>query len=270
MRLHDVDSGPEFGFVSMTPIDGETMAVFWLDGRDSQGHDGGRMQLRSAELRRTGGPTAVVVVDPQTCDCCQTSAVTRDGEPWVVYRDRSEAEVRDIFIAGPSHPPVAVYRDDWKIAGCPVNGPSARARKDAVAVAWYVGGEPHGRVQVAFAAGDRFGPAFVVDQGQAHGRVALELLDDTRAVVSWLEGDATDPGSGHILARIVDRDGTLGPPYEVATMSASRASGFVRTALVHDTVLWSWTDVGQQGELHVRLASTRTANLGAGQPSATR
>ena len=51
--------------------------------------------------------------------------MTADG-PVVVYRDRSEQEIRDISIVrlhdGKWSQPSSVFEDNWKINGCPVNG----------------------------------------------------------------------------------------------------------------------------------------------------
>jgi len=69
--------------------------------------------------------------------------------PIVAYRDRSDTEIRDIYVSrsvGSNwSQPVAVHRDNWQIAACPVNGPALSADGTAVALAWFTakGDEGH-------------------------------------------------------------------------------------------------------------------------------
>ena len=58
------------------------------------------------------------ILDQRVCDCCQTSvAKTQDG-PVAIYRDRSEEEIRDIYmvrIVIHLRPvPKPVFADNWQ------------------------------------------------------------------------------------------------------------------------------------------------------------
>jgi len=171
-RPHRDGTQTEHGFVSMFPTRDGRLAAVWLDGREmksaagGEGHGGGakpaagddhghgQMTLRYATLGRGAEGLKIedeAVLDARVCECCQTSAaVTRDG-PVVVYRDRSEGEVRDISIVrlgrdGRWSAPAAVHADGWRIEGCPVNGPSVAASGRRVAVAWFtLAGTPRRR-----------------------------------------------------------------------------------------------------------------------------
>lgn len=105
-RLHDDGTQTEHGFVSLV---GEPAAVrtFWLDGRHT-GAEGGAMTLRSASVGATIGSSTVV--DARVCDCCGTAAAMLPDGPLVVYRDRTEDEIRDIRIARPGEWDVPVER----------------------------------------------------------------------------------------------------------------------------------------------------------------
>lgn len=112
------------------------------------------MTLRYAAIDRKDNLSHEAELDNRVCECCQTSAaVTSDG-PIALYRDRSQSEVRDIYIVrqvnGSWSAPQAVHADNWQINGCPVNGPSVAAAGRCVVVAWFtsVGDTP--RVKVAF------------------------------------------------------------------------------------------------------------------------
>ena len=97
-RLHADTSASEHGFVSLYA--GKTgVGAFWLDGqRYAQGDAPDGMELRHKVIGATG-PQSEDVVDALVCDCCQTDVAMVSGSPMVVYRDRSEGNIRDISIA---------------------------------------------------------------------------------------------------------------------------------------------------------------------------
>jgi hypothetical protein len=189
-------------------------------------------------------------LDPRACDCCQTDAALSAAGPLVVYRDRSEGEVRDIAITrltgGSWTRPAIVHADDWVIAGCPVNGPAVAAVGRHVAVAWFTAARDTPRVNVAFSkdAGASFGEAFRVDAGDPVGRVDVLVMDDGAAVVTWLE---RADESADVRTRLIDADGTVRSSTRVASSRAERAAGFPRTVLAGqdgDLILYAWTDPG--------------------------
>ncbi len=157
----------EHGFVSMLPMSEGRTFIAWLDGRNTrmgeaeaeaeaghEGHDmGGAMTLRAGIFDPDGKSLQEWELDGRTCDCCQTGAALTASGPVVVYRDRSEEEIRDIYItrwvAGQWSEPAAVYHDDWKIAGCPVNGPAVAARENRVVVAWFSARDDSPEVKLA-------------------------------------------------------------------------------------------------------------------------
>ncbi|HEX8851924.1 MAG TPA: sialidase family protein, partial [Pyrinomonadaceae bacterium] len=189
----------EHGFVSMFAAEGRLAAV-WLDGRETQTatpHEGGagqpsaehahgQMTLRYATLDGAGAViSSERLLDARVCECCQTSAANTSEGAVVVYRDRSEREIRDISIVrrlpgGRWTQPATVHADNWQIDGCPVNGPSVAALGRRVAVGWFTlaGGTP--RVQLAFSkdAGASFGQPLKVDDGDPVGRVEVLMLED--------------------------------------------------------------------------------------------
>jgi hypothetical protein len=240
----------EHGFVSLAPLPKGGVALAWLDGREMEeghGHGGhsGSMMLRYAELDAALKVRDESTLDARVCECCSTAmAMTADG-PLVAYRDRSGDEVRDIAFVrrdgGKWSNPAHVRVDNWKIPGCPVNGPQVDARGERAALAWFTGAKEKPQVLVAFSrdAGGTFGRAVRVDRGNAVGRVDVLLLKDGSALVTWIEGSADDAG---IFARRVFPDGKMNEPVKLAATSSARASGFPRAALVGTTAYFAWTD----------------------------
>jgi len=254
MYLHNHRDGPEYGFVSLVATPSEIVA-YWLDGRNSKSHDGGQMQLRSATIGSEGPPTARHQIDPRVCDCCQTSAAHTPGGPVVVYRDRSEGEIRDIQIASAAESQ-PVHRDHWTFAGCPVNGPAVAADRQMLAVAWFTAAKDAPKVKVAFSRTTdlAFGNPIEVHTGQALGRVSVAWVDPQNVVTTWLEAREPGAAQAQIVARRVSSAGKLGPTYEVAQTENSRAAGFPKMVRDRDQLLWAWTNVQDPSHPRVQLA----------------
>jgi hypothetical protein len=244
--LHDDGMQAEHGFVSFVPY-GDGYYVSWLDGRKTampgaEGHEGhhGEMTLRAARLAADGSKLEEWELDCRVCDCCQTSVAMAAAGPVVVYRDRSENEVRDISVVRYDGmawtEPEPVFSDEWKIEGCPVNGPRIDARGDTVVVAWFsaAGSKPGVKAVYSFDGGASFEAPITIDEGAPIGRVDVELLED-KAVVSWMEGP-------RILAVFVFPEGTRGKSFLVAESSENRASGFPQMTRVGDHLYFAWTD----------------------------
>lgn len=240
---HDDKTASEHGFASVA-FDAEKTWLFWLDGRNTVAE--GPMGLRVAEVGSTVG--ASVVIDERVCDCCGTDAVITAKGPIVAYRDRTEAEVRDVHVArlgadGWTGGPVA--SDAWTIKGCPVNGPALDARGERVSMAWYTeGGGPRVRLVQSITSGVEFSEPVDIATGESVlGRVDVAQLSDGRSVVSWLEKQ--DDEVARVLARVVDGD-KLGEPILVGETTPGRASGFPVLGMLDGVILWVWT-VPEQG-----------------------
>jgi hypothetical protein len=245
----------EHGFVSMTPWSAHEMGVVWLDGRKTAGgphgdHDGAGagMSLVHTTLSGAGRLGAETVLDGRVCDCCQTDAALAEGATVVVYRDRSETEVRDMsvvrFVDGRWSSPRPLASDGWQIDGCPVNGPAIAAEGRDVAVAWFTAPADKPRVTIAFSrdAGLTFGPPIRVDDGRPLGRVDVVLLEGGAALVTWLE---QVEASASLRVRRIRADGTRGDAVAVAESSPARSSGFPRMVRSAGEVTIAWRDAGE-------------------------
>jgi len=266
---HTDNTRTEHGFVSLIPLADGRVGAIWLDGRKlknvkDHGDEGSplpeSMTLRYAAIDADGNISDAAQLDERVCECCQTSATLTSAGVIAVYRDRSENEIRDIqFVAshqGNWSSPKPVSADNWKINGCPVNGPSVSSDGKRVAVAWYSEANDLPRVRVAFSddAGSTFGKAIEVDDGETLGRVDLLLLPDGSALVCWLSGNAE---AGALKVRRVQSDGSLGVPAVIAKTDISRSSGFPRMARLADEVYFAWTEFGKPS--YVRTAKANIA-----------
>lgn len=256
--LHDDTTETEHGQVALTLEGGAARAV-WVDGREMA--TGGPMTLRTARIGPDGSLTDATVLDGRVCECCQTTTVSTTDGPLVAYRDRSESEVRDIFVvrrdAAGWPAPANVYADGWVIPGCPVNGPAAASADRRVALAWYTAGDSGARVRIAFSddAGARFGLPHDVDASSPVGRLDVEWTDGGEAVVSWLAPTDREREASLRLARVAP-DGRVGAALEVSRTGVSGAGGVPRLARIGPDLLVSWTEVGPPTRLHARRIRT--------------
>lgn len=259
--LHDDGKKAEHGFVSIIPY-GENYFVTWLDGRnaameDDAGHHGGHhgeMTLRAAMIDKSGKKVNEWELDNRVCDCCQTSAAITGNGPVVVYRDRSDSEIRDISIVrlvnGEWTKPQPVFPDNWKIEGCPVNGPRIAAIGNNVAVAWFTSVDNNPQVNLSFSVdgGAAFTTPMKMNDDKSIGRVDLEWINKRSVLVSWMEG-------ANIKAAKVYSDGRKYPSFTVASSSESRSSGFPQMTKADDSMIFAWTDDKAKT---IRMASINT------------
>ncbi len=230
----------EHGFVSLVPEGEEGIRAFWLDGRamtgdGHSGEGGGDMQLRTTIV--DDEVHASELIDERACECCGTDAVIIDGKAVIVYRDLNDKDIRDISIAALKFPSKIVHADNWKIAGCPVNGPSIDAVGTSSVVAWYTGSESASGVFAAFL-DDQMGVPIQLSDGFM-GRVDVVMLDEKTAVACWLE-PSNDTTS--VMVATVHRDGSITDRQTIAEVASSRKSGFPRIAKIKDGLLIAWTD----------------------------
>jgi hypothetical protein len=262
---HDDGTATEHGFVSIANLGGRPYGV-WLDGRKTAGEGhahaaadhaapAGAMTLRGAVLTPQGAVDGSEI-DARVCDCCQTDIAVSANALLVVYRNRSEDETRDIQAARLEHgtwtTPVTVHADGWRIDACPVNGPAVAARGNEVAVVWFTAPDQP-RVRLAFSSdgGRSFGPPLEVASGKVVGRVDVVLLQDGRAVVSWLDAAAN---GAVIRAQPFNHAGPAAAARDIATSNVARSSGFPQMVKVADGLLFAWTENGSAPAVRTAFA----------------
>ncbi len=262
---HSDGVAAEHGFVSMMPISKGKNFATWLDGRntkpahESEDHEhggAGAMTLRAGVFDNKGEVIHDWELDHRTCDCCQTStAMTRNG-PVVVYRDRSEDEIRDIYItrliADEWTSPKAVFNDNWEINGCPVNGPSVAAKDNRVVLTWFTAAKGYAEVKMAMSndAGENFETPVIVSQGKTLGRVGIVMLESGHIALSWLEAENN---MADIMLAIFDKNGEEIIRQSIAQTSTERASGFPVMTESGKNIILAWT-VSEEGPSMVKSA----------------
>ncbi len=222
-------------FATLQPLrDGRLLAA-WLDGRAHAASSD--RQALYARILAAPGPD--LLVDDSVCDCCQLSlAPTAEGGALLAYRGRTKDEVRDIHLArftGQSwNDPNPLHADNWKISGCPVNGPQLTVAGDRTGVVWFTsaGNQPQVLARVSVDAGKSFGPVHRIDLGRPQGRVDCVLLADGTLALIWLEAVGIgSEAAGGIYLRTLSPAGLLSAPRMILPSRTDRMSGFARMIL---------------------------------------
>lgn len=241
----------EHGFVSLWPAGDSALGVAWLDGRETGGGHGthaGAMTLRAARFDAQLQRHDETRLDAMTCDCCQTDIALTARGPLLAYRDRTEAEIRDIAVArlgtdGWSEGE-RVHADNWTMPACPVNGPAVDADGEDVVVGWYTaaGGTPAVKLARSTDAGDSFAAPVVLDEGMpVQGRVDVALADGA-AWALWTRED--DDGQSLQLARYTPDLLQQLQRIELAQLEGrGRGTGFAQLVAMGEGLRVVWTDV---------------------------
>jgi hypothetical protein len=273
---HQDLSATEHGFVSMIPVDEERIFAIWLDGYKtrSAGHDESMhqpgesvsdlstaMTLRSAMINRDGSQGRELEVDGSVCDCCQTSVAHSGNRIIAVYRNRTAGEIRDHYRAiydlesGEWSEPLALSREGWEIAGCPVNGPQVAAFGETVIATWFsaVNDQPRAYLAVSHDGGLNFEEAELLNENGSMGRVGIAFNRSGTALLTWL---GSDPDNAVIYGQMW-KDSALGNPFVIGEINPTRASGFPRSAAVGNEFLVAWTEPDHGSHIKTVLISPK-------------
>lgn len=262
--LHQDGVNAEHGFVSLISAGDNKVFAAWLDGRNTKNneiadsdthpnHGQGSMTLRGAYIDANGVITDSHELDAQVCDCCQTtSAMTNEG-PVVAYRDRSRNEIRDISIVRPTSGnrwlmPKSIFNDNWKVEGCPVNGPSMDAIDNSVCVAWYTEANAQPQVKVAFSTdnGSNFDLPIIIDDQDPLGRVSSVLVSKDQAVICWL---GQREGNAFIHYMSVMSNGEKGERKTLIASASTRKSGFPQMIVLGDKLIFAWSQIARESTI---------------------
>jgi|TARA_B100000678_G_scaffold112508_1_gene94123 hypothetical protein len=257
ITIHKDGISAEHGFVSMLPMSEGQTFISWLDGRETirgGNEETGSMTLRAGIFNKAGETVSEWELDHRVCDCCQTSAAMSSTGPLVVYRDRSEKEIRDIYftryVNGKWTEPTAIHNDGWEIAGCPVNGPSVAANGNQVAVSWFTAKDDAPMVKLAISndGGETFSAPTLVAEQNTNGRVGTTILESGNIAVSWMD---TEEPRAKIMLTLYNAEAKLLENTQIATSSASRRSGFPVIVSAGNDVYVTWTQIGSAMQVRV-------------------
>ena len=257
----------EHGFVSIIPSTNKGFFITWLDGRNTieKKMNGNHkpMTIRFAEITNNGDIINESQLDAATCDCCQTSIANTNNGPVVVYRDRSEKEVRDIYIVrninGVWTTPFSIHNDGWIINGCPVNGPKVVANSSNLAVAWFTVVNTNPIVNISFSTsnGDSFGTPLKLNDHDAIGRVDVAFLNKKEVIVSYMEFDEIGT---YLKIKKVSIDGVVSKPILITKIDGGRNTGVPQLEIINNEIFIVWT-ISENGVNQLKSVKLDSKNI---------
>ena len=209
-----------------------TIYAAWLDGRDG----------RSTTEGATGGTTSIfltkstdggksfsknVRVARNVCPCCRVAFGFVGDKVLLAWRQVEAGDIRDIYFASSTdrgdtwETGKPVFRDGWKIKGCPHVGPSMATLNGKVYVTWFSegAGDPSIYLAVSSDAGKTFAPRQKISVGTTDPTHPQITLGEDRIGITFQARDAKVKGGWgkvSVWYREVRADGALSPLIKAA------------------------------------------------------
>ena len=261
-RVHTDASISEHSFSSVVANETGGATMVWLDARDYSAEK--RYRLMSAEISSTGKVSDETTIDADVCTCCPTSLTRTSKGLLTVYRGHNADQIRDTMSArkvGEAwDKPSRVRAEDWKINGCPVNGPTVNGRDNEAAVVWFTAKDDKPQVENAFSSdgGQTFGDAHLLDSpkdgSRPIGHITAALLPDGKQLVVWIRQSG---GGAQLVTQEITKDGATSE-LKVVTKGAARALGYPHMDVsgANAVLTWGGTPEGPSVQTAI-LAVTR-------------
>lgn len=252
VMAHKDRSPVQHALASMVASGDREASIVWLEAL--KGEDEPSV-LKRTVVSSEGKVLKEESLDPDVCTCCPTSIVKTSRGLLVAYRDHTPQEIRDIatirFENGRWLPSKILNPDKWEINACPVNGASAAAKDNRVAIAWFTEGQDSPRTQLILSGdgGATFGKPIRVSTGNSFGHVSAALDDQGGVFVSWLE-EGKDGKGVRLLVLQVTVAGVAGAVTQVAQGTLS-SIGYPR--LLH-AGSETWIAWGNSGTAKIQTA----------------
>jgi hypothetical protein len=242
----------QHAFATLFELANGNLGLVWLDGRLTvKDREHGPMTLRYGAYDAKWVQVSDRGLDTKVCDCCTMSVATTADGPIAAYRNRTDDEIRDIYVTrfenGAWAPGKPVHDDGWLIHACPVNGPAISANGRNVAVAWFVAKNDKGQAFAAFSndAGRTWGQPIRLDDAASLGKVEIEMLDDGSAVAAWTEF-ANQRST--FRARRVEASGAKSAAVTIAgAPGTGRVGGVPRMVRSGNELVFAWVDSPENG-----------------------
>ncbi len=248
----------EHGFVSIIPNEKDGFLITWLDGRNTvlemKDSHHKTMTIRVAEISGDGTIFNEKELDGSTCDCCQTSITMTKNGPIIVYRDRSKQEIRDIYysqrINNKWTKPTVVCNDNWKINGCPVNGPKIVSNRKNTAVAWFTAAEGNQKVKISFLSEKgAFKKPVTLNDLAAIGRVDVAFINLNEVLVTYME---TDNNTTYLRCKKIGNDRTVSKAITISKINSGRNTGVPQLEISGNDAYVVWT-ISVEGKNQLKI-----------------
>lgn len=203
--------------------------------------------------------SAPTTITKEACECCRTAiASSSNGRISVAFRDLQSGNIRDINVSTSIdggllfHYNKDVSDDNWKINGCPHNGPSIATLHNKNIIAWSTGGKNAGVHLGKFtSSGQPIYRKYLSKNGQF---IQMCLLPDATIMSAYNESymDSNRYDSRIILTKITDSTFTQ----KTITPKNVSASYPVITSINNNSVIVAWRN--DDFTVHYRIIDITT------------
>ena len=251
IKAHNDKTQTEHGFLSFYEYENE-LGFIYLDGRkmaNDATHDKSHtsMSLRSGTIDKNLKLIDTQSIDGLVCECCQTDITMTDKGPIGVYRDRSEEETRDIFITkledgvwGKGKP---LHLDNWKINGCPVNGPVITGNNNDITVAWYTraGGRSNIKIAKSTDYGETFGNPILLGTNETVGHISMTNDSKGNSWLLWQK--SADKGSVELILTKIESESSKITHKVIEEAGKTPRFSFPRITRNNDQIILAYSTV---------------------------
>lgn len=152
----DLAKGQSSSFANVVRLADGEIGITWLGTTDPDLQE--KYKGRPIKFTKTEGNALKEpqLIDPEGCECCRTAlSSSPEGQVFLTYRNLLPGSIRDISYVssddnGENFKKINSFSEDqWKINGCPHNGPSVQNIGGKAFVAWFTGSEKHSGVNLA-------------------------------------------------------------------------------------------------------------------------
>lgn len=263
----DWAQGPH-GFISIAS-DGKRLHATWLDSRDGKPATPGAQGLRYAFSADAGATWSKnMTLDDAACACCWTTGkADRDGNLFVLYRDKQPSDMAIGVIDAKTHGwtrLATVGAFGWDFPGCPhIGGALAlRGSGKSTEIHALVGTRKKGDAGVyhlkSTDGGHAWGaPARLGDESATHGDIAARRDGVLAAVWDMVDPDANDGSLATYAATSAD-GAVWSTPVRLSAKGANATHP--RVVATKQGFLTLWTEQGPDGVQRLDMKS-----IGAGR-----
>lgn len=227
VTVNDDTKPASHGFQTAAVAPDGTIFIAWLDGRDgratTEGATGGTTSIYMTKSTDGGKTWAKNVrVSTNVCPCCRVSWAFVNGKVLIAWRYVEAGDIRDIYVATSADKgetwgkPAPVFKDGWKIKGCPHVGPAMTVMNGKLYVTWFTEGSNDPAIYLAVSndGGRTFAPRTKLSVGTTDPTHPQIVVNEDRLAIVFQARDAKVKGGWGkmgVYYREIHADGAMSP-----------------------------------------------------------
>lgn len=253
---HPVKMKAYYGQCAFLPLNNGRIFMVWLDGRNTKmkiphtnrymPSTDGEIMLAAAEFDKDGKIYNEQILDDQISALSTPDVGLLDDDKVVVYRNRTDDHVKDIYITreigGQWTSPRPVWKESWVSRTHPVSGPQLAIQGEKVAVVWYTEANHTPRIHLSISdnGGESFSEPIQIDNGNPTGMPDVTASSKGSWIISWLEMKNTV--SAELMIAEVEGKSSIAEKKRIAEVNVQPKSSYPQLATTGKNVMLTWSN----------------------------